>query len=173
MRRREFIAGLGCAVAAPAARAQQPAMPVIGLLRFESLETMRDLIAAFHRGLADTGYVEGRNLAIEYRSAEGQSDRLPALAADLVRRQVAVIATPDSTTATVAAQAATRTIPVVFGTGGDPSIWAWSETSQGLTQTLQVLHCSTTRWPQSSSKVCTNWCPWSQPWLYSSIRPTQ
>jgi ABC-type uncharacterized transport system substrate-binding protein len=95
-------------------------MPVVGLLRFESLDSMRDPMAAFHRGLADSGYVEGRNVAIESRSAEGQADRLPALAADLVRRQVAVIATPDSTTATLAAKAATRTVPIVFGTGGDP-----------------------------------------------------
>ena len=88
MRRRDFIAGLSSAAAWPVvARAQQAAVPVIGLLRFESLESMRDLIAAFHRGLADSGYVEGRNLAVEYRSAEGQSDRLPALAADLVRHQ--------------------------------------------------------------------------------------
>jgi putative ABC transport system substrate-binding protein len=121
MRRREFIAGFGGAVAWPVvARAQQSAVPVIGLLRFQSLESMRDLIAAFQRGLADSGYVEGRNLAVEYRSAEGQSNRLPALAADLVRRQVAVIATPDGTAAALAAKAATRTIPIVFGTGGDP-----------------------------------------------------
>jgi ABC-type uncharacterized transport system substrate-binding protein len=121
MRRREFIAGLGGVAVWPlAAQAQQPAMPVVGLLRFQSLDSMRDPMAAFHRGLADSGYVEGRNVAIESRSAEGQADRLPALAADLVRRQVAVIATPDGTSATFAAKAATRTIPIVFGTGGDP-----------------------------------------------------
>jgi len=121
MNRREFIAGLGGAAAWPVVtRAQQPATPVIGLLRFQSLDSMRAPMAAFHRGLADSGYIEGRNVAIEPRSAEGQADRLPTLAADLVRRQVAVIATPDSTTATLAAKAATRTIPIVFGTGGDP-----------------------------------------------------
>src|SRR5271157_2233681 len=121
MRRRDFIAGLGSAAAWPVvAPAQQPTIPVVGLLRFESLDSMRDPMAAFHRGLADSGYVEGRNVVIEPRSAEGQADRLPALAADLVRRQVAVIATPDSTTATLAAKAATRTVPIVFGTGGDP-----------------------------------------------------
>jgi putative tryptophan/tyrosine transport system substrate-binding protein len=121
MRRREFIAGIGSAAAWPvAAGAQQPPMPVVGLLRFQPLDSMRDPMAAFHRGLADSGYVEGRNVAIESRSAEGQADRLPALAADLVRRQVAVIATPDGTAATFAARAATQTIPIVFGTGGDP-----------------------------------------------------
>ena len=121
MRRRDFIAGLGGAAAWPvAARTQQPAMPVVGLLRFQALDSMRDPMAAFRRGLADSGYVEGRNVVIESRSAEGQAERLPALAADLVRRQVAVITTPDGTSATFAAKAATRTIPIVFGTGGDP-----------------------------------------------------
>jgi hypothetical protein len=98
MRRREFIAGVGGLVAWPlTARAQQPALPVIGYLGSASLEGEREFIAAFRRGLAETGYVEGRNVAIAYRWAEGQNDRLPALAADLVRLKVAVIAAPGAT----------------------------------------------------------------------------
>jgi len=92
MRRREFIALLGAAAAwPPAARAQQRAMPVIGFLSGATFETMREYVVAFHRGLADAGFVEGRNLAVEYRWAEGHNDRLPALATDLVRRGVAII----------------------------------------------------------------------------------
>jgi putative ABC transport system substrate-binding protein len=121
MRRREFIAGLGSAAAWPLAlRAQQPAVPVIGFLSAQSADLEYKLFAVpFLQGLKETGYVEGQNVAVEYRYAENQIDRLPALAADLVRRGVVVILATGTTVA-VQAKAATTTIPIVFAGGGDP-----------------------------------------------------
>jgi len=121
MRRREFIAGLGSAAGWPlVARAQQPAIPVVGFLSAQSAEVdYKDTTVPFLQGLKESGYVEGRNVAVEYRYAENQLDRLPALAADLARRRVAVIVASAITVAR-AAKAATTTIPIVFLAGGDP-----------------------------------------------------
>jgi putative ABC transport system substrate-binding protein len=119
MRRRTFIAGLGAAVWPLAVRAQQAAVPVVAVVNSGAAGNLNILIP-FRKGLSETGYVEGQNVTVEYHWLEGQFDRLPALMADLVRRRVAVIATPASTAGTIAAKAATTTIPIVFAIGEDP-----------------------------------------------------
>jgi putative ABC transport system substrate-binding protein len=121
MRRREFIAGLGSAAAWPLlARAQQPASPVIAFLSSGSADGLAGYSAAFRKGLGETGYADGQNVTVDYHWLEGQYDRLPSLMADLVRRRVAVIATPGNTRGALAAKAVTATIPIVFGVDEDP-----------------------------------------------------
>ena len=122
MQRREFITLLGSAVATwpLAARAQQRAAPVIGFLSGWFAGDFNEYLAYFRQGLAETGYIEGQNVTIEYRWAEGNYDKVPALVADLVRRQVTAIAIPNTTTSAVAAKAATQTIPIIFLIGSDP-----------------------------------------------------
>jgi putative ABC transport system substrate-binding protein len=121
VKRREFIPLIGGAVAWPfAARAQQRAMPVIGWLHSPSAAGFANFVAAFKQGLSEAGFIDGQNVAIEYRWGEDHNERLPALAAELVRQQVTVIVTPGSTAAALAAKAATTTIPIVFLAGADP-----------------------------------------------------
>ena len=121
LRRRDFVAGLGGAVTWPlTARGQQRAMPVVGFISGGSAEPSADGVAAFRKGLSQSGYVEGQNVTVEYHWLNGQYDGLPALMADLVRRRVAVIATPAALRAALVAKAATATVPIVFAIGDDP-----------------------------------------------------
>ena len=156
MRRREFISFVGSAAATwpLAVRAQQPALPVVGFLNAASPKSYARQLSAFLEGLGEAGYKDGQNVAIEYRWADGQDDRLPALASDLVHRQVAVIAAT-TTAASVAAKKATTTIPIVFETGADPvqlglvaslarpggNVTGVTQTNQEVTpKRLQLLH---------------------------------
>src|SRR5436190_3334996 len=122
MQRRSFLTLLGgtAAVWPLAARAQQPAMPVIGFIHGDTRVNMDSTMPAFHQGLSQSGFAAGRNVTIEYRFADGHDDLLPAMAAELVRRRVAVIVAPFSISALLAAKAATTTIPIVFNTAADP-----------------------------------------------------
>ena len=120
MRRREFIAGLGAAAWVSPARAQQSAVPVVGFVYAGSADTAAGYLTPFRKGLGETGYVEGQSVIVEYHWLDGQYDRLPALMVDLVRRRVAVIATPINAPGAIAAKAATATIPIVFAVGADP-----------------------------------------------------
>jgi putative ABC transport system substrate-binding protein len=121
VRRREVLLLLGATAVAPAVRAQQPTAPIIGFMSGRSPDDSAHLVAAFHNGLREAGFVEGKNVTVEYRWALGQYDRLPAMAADLVKRPVTVIAAVGGDVSAVSAKQATSTIPIVFGMGGDPT----------------------------------------------------
>ena len=137
MNRREFISLLGIAASACplAARAQQAGTPIIGFVSGRAADTSARPAAAFRDGLSETGYLEGQNVMVEYHWLEGQYDRLPSLMGDLVRRRVAIIATPGSNPAALAAKAATTTIPIVFGVGDDAVRMVWSTVLPGQAAT--------------------------------------
>jgi putative tryptophan/tyrosine transport system substrate-binding protein len=154
IRRREFISLLGgVAAALPlAVRAQQPAMPVVGFLRSTSAADSTHLVTAFRQGLKEAGFVEGQNVAVEYRWADNQFDRLPALVADLLHRPVVVIV--GNFNSALAAKVATTTVPIVFTTGGDPSVTASSQALIGRVATSQVSIFSAACWARSGWICC-------------------
>ena len=163
MRRRDFIKAITASAAAwpLSARAQQSAMPVIGFLRSTSAAGSEHLVAAFEQGLKEAGFVEGRNVAIDYRWGNDQSDRLAGLAADLVRRQAAVII--GNVLATRAIMVATTTISIVFVGGGDPVKSALSPASTIRAATSQARSLPLLIWPPSGWGCCTTWFPSQSP----------
>jgi len=159
IRRRKFLATLGgAAVAWPlAARAQQPAVPVVGFLSSRAPEDSKHLVAAFRRGLAEGGFVEGQNVAIEFRWARGQYDLLPAMAAELVSRRVDVLTTAGGEPSALAAKRATSTIPIVFGLGSDPIsvglVESWNRPGGNATGAADAAHGAETVGPAARPRA--------------------
>ena len=171
MRRREFITGLGSAPLWPLlAQAQQPVIPIVGFLNSQAAQDYQRQLAAFLDGLAEAGYVDGRNVKIEYRWAENHSDRLPALMADLVEKKANVIAAT-STPAALAAKAAKTTIPIVFETGFDPIqlglVTSLNKPSENITGVTQLNAFVTPKRLELLHELCQR----PKSWAFSSIRP--
>src|SRR5262245_57423676 len=173
MRRRDFIKVVaGLAATWPlASRAQKRATPVIGFLHLTSLELTRENLASFRQGLGETGYIEDRNVGIEYRWAQGRNDQLPTLATELVRRQVSVIVVLESTQGALAAKAATQTIPIVFMQAADPVRIGLVESLNRPGGNITGTSCWP-NWLESALSYCSNWCLRPTRSLTCATRPT-